>query len=78
MANKTDRFPDNVPGAWYVDTTCIVCGACEATAPDNFKLSDDGSHDVVFRQPTNDDEVQACVEAKEGCPVDAIGSDGEG
>jgi ferredoxin len=77
MADKSQAFPDNVPGKYYVDDTCIVCGACEAAAPDNFKLSDDGSHDVVFQQPENEADEAACREAMEGCPVGAIGDDGE-
>lgn len=77
MADKNAKYPEQAAGKYYVDDTCIVCGACEAAAPDNFKLSDDGSHDIVFKQPVSDDEEQACKEAMEGCPVGAIGDDGE-
>lgn len=77
MADSTERFDDNVAGPFYIDASCIVCGACEGTAPDNIRLSDDGSHDIVYKQPTSDDEVQALREALEGCPVGAIGDDGE-
>jgi len=77
MAEVTERFADNVAGRFYIDSSCIVCGACEGTAPDNIRLSDDGSHDVVFKQPDGDAEDQALREAIEGCPVAAIGDDGE-
>lgn len=77
MADKNSKYPDNVSGKYYVDDTCIVCGACEAAAPDNFKLSDDGSHDITYKQPTTPEEEQACREAMEGCPVGSIGDDGE-
>ncbi|MGN1309349.1 MAG: ferredoxin, partial [Akkermansia sp.] len=31
----------------------------------------------VCKQPTTDDEIALCTEAMEGCPVQAIGDDGE-
>jgi ferredoxin len=31
----------------------------------------------VFKQPENDQEASLCREAMEGCPVEAIGEDGE-
>lgn len=77
MADFSDRFDDNAPGRYYIDSTCIVCGACESTAPDNIRLSDDGSHDVIYKQPESDVEIQALQEAIDGCPVAAIGDDGQ-
>lgn len=77
MANPENKFPENVPGPFYVDDSCIACGVCEAEAPENFKLNDDGDHAFVYKQPENDDERDACVAALESCPVDAIGDDGE-
>lgn len=76
MADQSERFDDNAPGRYYIDASCIVCGACEGTAPDNIQLSDDGSHDVIYKQPESEAEEQACREAIEGCPVGAIGDDG--
>ena len=32
----------------------------------------------VFKQPENAEELAQCREAMEGCPVEAIGEDGEG
>ena len=46
------------------------------TAPENFKMSEDGSNAFVYKQPENDEEKAACQEASENCPVDAIGNDG--
>ena len=34
-------------------------------------------HDVVYKQPENEEEEDACYEALELCPVYAIGDDGE-
>jgi len=77
MADKTMKWPDNVPGKFYVDEECILCSVCTDAAPDNFKMSDDEDHDVVFKQPENEDEMAACYEAMENCPVEAIGDDGD-
>jgi len=46
------------------------------TAPENFKMNDDDSNAFVYKQPENDKEREACEEALESCPVDAIGNDG--
>ncbi|MCL5270274.1 MAG: ferredoxin [bacterium] len=77
MANKDAKYPDNAPGKFYVDDTCIDCDACRATAPDNFARNEDGGYSFVNKQPSNDEEQQNCVDAMEGCPVEAIGDDGE-
>ena len=76
MAQVTDKYPDNIGGKYYVDRQCIDCDLCRETAPDNFKRNEDGGYSFVSRQPVNDDEESRCKEAKEGCPVEAIGDDG--
>lgn len=76
MADKADRYEENVPGAWYVDKKCILCSVCSEAAPNNFKEAPSGDHDYVYKQPENDDEVNQCMEAMAGCPVEAIGNDG--
>jgi ferredoxin len=48
------------------------------TAPANFTRSDDGGYSYVFKQPTTPEEEALCKEAMEGCPVEAIGNNGEG
>jgi ferredoxin len=77
MADKSTKYADNVPGKYYVDETCIFCNLCESLAPDNFKAVDDGTHDVCYKQPGSEDEEAACQEALAGCPVNAIGDDGD-
>lgn len=74
MANADDKWDDNVPGTWYVDKTCILCSLCVQLAPNNFRESDAGDHDYVFKQPENAEELASCEEAKTQCPVEAIGS----
>jgi len=77
MANKDAKYPDNAPGKFYVDDTCIDCDACRATAPDNFSRNDDAGYSFVSKQPENAEEEQQCQDALDGCPVEAIGNDGD-
>ena len=76
MADRDDKNPENVDGKFYVDSQCIDCDLCRETAPANFTREEDEGYSYVFKQPENDEEVQQCVEAMEGCPVEAIGEDG--
>jgi ferredoxin len=77
MADKTQKVPENVPGRFYVDVTCIDCDLCRETAPANFIRQDDEGHSYVIRQPRDAAEEAACLAALEECPVEAIGDDGE-
>ena len=76
MADKANKYPDNAPGPFYVDTQCIDCDLCRQTAPSNFDRNQSGGYSFVKKQPTTPEEEALCKEAKEGCPVEAIGSDG--
>ncbi|HEV7428445.1 MAG TPA: MBL fold metallo-hydrolase [Thermoanaerobaculia bacterium] len=72
MASLELRLPDNVPGDFYVDSTCIDCDACRIFAPTVF--SDTGDQSAVFHQPESDDEVLAAQKALISCPTASIGS----
>ena len=76
MASRTEKQPENTPGAWYVDVNCIDCDVCRETAPNNFTQQTDKGYSYVYKQPENDAEKAQCQEALESCPVEAIGSDG--
>ena len=85
MADKNDKWEDNIEGhvtlsdkevSFYVDKGCIFCALCQGIAPDNFIESEDETHDFVYKQPENEEELELCYEALEECPVDAIGADG--
>jgi ferredoxin len=76
VADPNDRVPENLPGTFYVDSTCIDCDVCRDTAPDNFTRSDDGGYSYVYKQPENSEELTLCEEALAACPVEAIGNDG--
>jgi hypothetical protein len=41
-------------------------------------ISRAGGYSYVFKQPTTPEEEALCKEAMEGCPVEAIGNNGEG
>jgi len=77
MADASNRYAQNISGSFYVDDQCIDCDLCRETAPANFKRDDDGGHSYVYKQPETPEEESLCKEAMEGCPVEAIGSDGE-
>ena len=77
MADKEERYEDNVPGKWYVDKKCILCSVCSEAAPKNFRESDEHDHDTVFKQPEIESEERECEEAMAACPVEAIGNDGD-
>ena len=76
MATFTNRYPNNVPGKYFVDDQCIDCDLCRETAPENFTRNEDGGFSFVTKQPESPDEEVKCREAMEGCPVEAIGNDG--
>ena len=76
MANRNDKHTENIPGPWYVDMNCIYCALCGEYAPASFGPAADGAQHIVHHQPITSEELSAASEAKEGCPVDAIGNDG--
>ncbi|GAB4365980.1 MAG: ferredoxin [Spirochaetales bacterium] len=74
MADKANRIPDNVPGKYYVDESCIGCNLCFSTAPSVFAMNADEKA-YVMKQPDESElaDVQAALDS---CPVSAIGDDG--
>ena len=77
MACRYEKNDLNQPGKYYVDIECINCDACILIASEHFGL--DEEQDIVFvkRQPSSNDEIELCEEALVGCPVEAIGNDGD-
>lgn len=76
MADFTKRVPDNVPGTFYVDRECIDCDLCREVAPENFQRNEDDGYSFVAKQPETEQEAKRCEEARDSCPVEAIGNDG--
>ncbi len=78
MPNIQNRHLENAPGIFYTDNQCIDCDLCKETAPDNFRRNDQGGYVIVFKQPETPEEEALCMESMRGCPVEAIGNDGDG
>lgn len=77
MADKSQMWKENKPGKVFVDQSCIACDACVLTAPKNFAMHEEDGHAYVSKQPETPEEIELCKEAMEGCPVEAIGNDGD-
>jgi ferredoxin len=76
MADPDLKTPENVPGPFYVDESCIDCDLCHETAPGLFARNEDEGRSFVARQPASPEEEDLCREALDSCPVEAIGDDG--
>jgi ferredoxin len=77
MADKQLKNPENVPGKYYVDNTCIDCDLCRNIAPLTFTRRDEGGYSIVFKQPETAEEKAQAEEARASCPTETIGNDGE-
>jgi ferredoxin len=77
MADKSRHLLGNAAGEFYVNDQCMDCDLCRETAPENFKRNDAAGFSFVYKQPSSPTEEQLCKEAMDGCPVEAIGNDGD-
>src|SRR5918999_6561320 len=73
MASVAKRLPENVPGDFYVDSTCIDCDACRQMAPGVFR--DHGDQSSVYRQPSDEAEAFRALQALITCPTGSIGTE---
>ena len=71
MANPRKRVPENVPGDFFVDSTCIDCDACRQIAPSVFGEAADTS--FVKAQPVSGDDRRQALRALLSCPTGSIG-----
>ena len=76
MADKNHKHAGNMEGKFYVDTQCIDCDLYRQTAPLNFERNESVGYSVILKQPANPQEEALCEQAREECPVEAIGNDG--
>ena len=76
MADKELKWEDNVEGKYYVDKNCIAAKYCVSVAPEVFRMVENSSHALVYKQPGNSEEEEQVQDAITGCPVSAIGEDG--
>ncbi len=72
MAQPALRLSANVPGDFFVDSSCIDCDACRIFAPEVFRDADGQS--AVFHQPESQSELLAAQRALISCPTASIGS----
>jgi ferredoxin len=75
MANPKKRVPDNVPGDFFVDSTCIDCDACRQIAPAVFAEAAETS--FVKAQPEGRVDRRRALLALLACPTGSIGCLGD-
>jgi ferredoxin len=76
MATLSDRNPDNAPGRYYIDSSCIDCDQCRTTAPELFARNAETGFSSVLKQPLTAEEVALAEEVLTACPTQSIGNDG--
>jgi len=72
MATPARAYPENTPGTFFVDDTCIDCDLCRQIAPSVFK--EDSDHSVVYRQPDSGPDTRRAAMALVACPTGSIGT----
>jgi glyoxylase-like metal-dependent hydrolase (beta-lactamase superfamily II)/ferredoxin len=75
MASRERRLPTNVPGDFYVDESCIDCGACRWIAPETFDWKSGRSR--VHAQPGDPEGVRRALMSLVACPTASIGASGD-
>src|SRR5206468_2278397 len=75
MANPKKRVAENVPGDFFVDSTCIDCDACRQIAPSVFGESAETS--FVKAQPGSSADRRQALQALLACPTGSIGCLGD-
>jgi glyoxylase-like metal-dependent hydrolase (beta-lactamase superfamily II)/ferredoxin len=71
VANAADTVPENVPGPFFVDRTCIDCDTCRQLAPATF--AEAAAYSFVQLQPQSDGELRAALHAQLACPTASSG-----
>jgi glyoxylase-like metal-dependent hydrolase (beta-lactamase superfamily II)/ferredoxin len=75
MADPKHSRPGNVPGDFFVDSTCIDCDTCRWVARGLFTEVGGGS--AVTRQPATPEERRSAFLALRACPTASIGCRGD-
>ena len=68
-------MPENVPGDFFVDSTCIDCDACRQIAPSVFGEAAETS--FVKAQPKSTADRRQALQALLACPTGSIGCLGD-
>jgi glyoxylase-like metal-dependent hydrolase (beta-lactamase superfamily II)/ferredoxin len=72
MALTRLRRPENVPGDFFVDSSCIDCDQCRQIASESFTRS--GDQAAVYFQPKDRKQELAALKALVTCPTASIGA----
>jgi glyoxylase-like metal-dependent hydrolase (beta-lactamase superfamily II)/ferredoxin len=72
MASRAQRLPENAPGDFYVDRTCIDCDTCRRIAPAVFEQGE--GHSYVGAQPASQESRRRALMALVACPTASIGT----
>ena len=75
MANRIKGVAENVPGEFFVDSTCIDCDTCRQLSPTVFAEGDD--HAFVYHQPGTPASRRSALQALVSCPTGSIGTLGD-
>jgi len=72
MATLAERLPENAPGLFYVDRSCIDCDTCRRVAPEVFAEGE--GHSFVASQPETPEGRRRALMALVACPTASIGT----
>lgn len=73
MSDPHKKVPENEPGAFFVDSSCIDCDTCRQLAPSTF--ADAGEYSYVYSQPSGEQERRLALHALLACPTHSIGTE---
>jgi glyoxylase-like metal-dependent hydrolase (beta-lactamase superfamily II)/ferredoxin len=74
MASIANSVPENVPGEFFVDATCIDCDTCRQLAPQVFGQA--AEYSFVHTQPQGPADERDALHALLACPTGSIGTRG--
>jgi glyoxylase-like metal-dependent hydrolase (beta-lactamase superfamily II)/ferredoxin len=74
MARLAHKLPQNAPGEFFVDASCIDCETCRQVAPAVFARSPEAGQSVVSAQPHDDAALERASMALVACPTASIGT----
>ncbi len=74
MARIAERLRENVPGDYFVDTSCIDCDTCRRIAPEVYGRFNAVGQSIVVRQPETAALRRRAAMALVACPTASIGT----
>lgn len=72
LADLKRRRAENVPGRFFVDSTCIDCDTCRWMAPETYTAA--GGMSAVHQQPEDPLAERRALHALLACPTGSIGT----